>query len=153
MRNSVACVMSYALSCTCAGKQYVEAVGLTSPDPAAEAAMAVLLAEKQPRHTEGVMPVGQFPVNYFTVSEVEQWWDEDFRQAFKIAAGKQDLVMFTCWGTCASIHLYSHGGMELFLRVIAYVVSGCMCTCMSPQAVCTRKPPKGRQGTPSRQGT
>ncbi len=70
-----------------AGRQYVDGMGLTSPEPACEAAFSVLLGTKQARHTEGIMPVGQFPVNYFTVSEVEQWWADAFGDAFKIAAG------------------------------------------------------------------
>lgn len=71
------------------GKQYIEGVGLTGPEPAAEAALSVLLMTKQSRHTDGIMGVGQFPVNYFTVSEVEQWWGPEFKQAFDIAAGRE----------------------------------------------------------------
>jgi hypothetical protein len=33
-------------------------------------------------------PLLQFPVNYFTISEVEQWWPEDFVAAFELAAGR-----------------------------------------------------------------
>lgn len=33
-------------------------------------------------------PLSQFPVNYFTVSEVEQWFGADFLAAFEWAAGE-----------------------------------------------------------------
>jgi hypothetical protein len=147
-----------------AGSQYVDLQGLPGPEPAVEAALAVLLCHKLPRHTDGLMSIGQvssevapqllallapcgtpdssfavgagiddalfqqrvlhpcskygqyvcrmlgfnwrlqckrstvlllplpaclqFPVNYFTVSEVEQWWPADFVAAFELSAGR-----------------------------------------------------------------
>ncbi|KAJ9530933.1 hypothetical protein QJQ45_028774 [Haematococcus lacustris] len=90
--------------------QYLEQQGLSSPEPAVEASLAVLLSLKQSRHTDGIMAVDQvssfkqeqaeegwgeqgqaaptFPVNYYTISEVEQWFPDDFKAAFELSSGQ-----------------------------------------------------------------
>ncbi|GFH23934.1 uncharacterized protein HaLaN_21634 [Haematococcus lacustris] len=70
------------------GAQYLEQQGLSSPEPAVEASLAVLLSLKQSRHTDGIMAVDQFPVNYYTISEVEQWFPDDFKAAFELSSGQ-----------------------------------------------------------------
>ncbi|KAL6747058.1 hypothetical protein V8C86DRAFT_3034101 [Haematococcus lacustris] len=70
------------------GAQYLEQQGLSSPEPAVEASLAVLLSLKQSRHTDGIMAVDQFPVNYYTISEVEQWFPDDFKAAFELSSGR-----------------------------------------------------------------
>lgn len=39
----------------------------------------MLLARKLDRHTEGILESSKFPSNYFSVSEMEQWFGDDFR--------------------------------------------------------------------------
>ncbi|GBG61130.1 hypothetical protein CBR_g19207 [Chara braunii] len=63
------------------GKVYPESVGI-SEDDFLERTFAFLLAKKLPRRTEGMLTSDQFPVNYFSVSEVEQWYD-DFKLMFR----------------------------------------------------------------------
>jgi len=72
------------------GTQYIEGCGLPGPEPAAEAALAVLLSEKVPRARENPsqpMPIGDFPVAYFTVSAVEQWFEDAFKAQFERTTG------------------------------------------------------------------
>jgi hypothetical protein len=41
-----------------------------------------MLSRKMPRHNEGMLGTAEFPVNYFTVSEMEQWYDDEFAAQF-----------------------------------------------------------------------
>lgn len=63
------------------GKPYYEAFGLDPRDAVARV-FAFLLRKKVPRSTEGMILSSQFPSNYFSVSEVEQFFD-DFGDEFK----------------------------------------------------------------------
>lgn len=58
------------------------------PEAAIEAAVSLLLQLKMPRHNEGMMTPSEFPVNYFTIAEVEQWWPEEFAATFMHVTGK-----------------------------------------------------------------
>ncbi|KAF5832272.1 hypothetical protein DUNSADRAFT_11915 [Dunaliella salina] len=70
------------------GAHYVQGQGLSSPEVAVESAMAALLEAKLPRQTEGLMSMGMFPTNYFSVAGAEQWFPEEFAKAFQWNAGK-----------------------------------------------------------------
>jgi len=63
------------------GEEYIEAVNLP-PQEIAEATFAFLLSKKVQRHTEGILTSNQFPINYFALSTVEQWYD-DFALTFE----------------------------------------------------------------------
>lgn len=63
------------------GKSYYEQYNI-APEAPVEACLALLLARKMPRHSEGMLGTAEFPVNYFTVSEMEQWYDEEFAAQF-----------------------------------------------------------------------
>lgn len=63
------------------GKSYYEPYGI-APEAAVEACLAFILAQKMTRHNEGMLGTAEFPVNYFTVSELEQWFDDDFAAQF-----------------------------------------------------------------------
>jgi hypothetical protein len=67
-------------------RRYYEPYGL-APEAPVDAALGLLLSLRLPRHTEGMLPVAQFPVNYFTISEVEQWFPDAFAAAFLQATG------------------------------------------------------------------
>lgn len=71
------------------GKAYYEPYGI-DPKLAIECAFSLLLQKKVERHTEGIIPSSTFPVNYFTVSEMEQWYGEEFGAVFHRLTG-QDL--------------------------------------------------------------
>eukprot|EP00245_Coleochaete_scutata_P004610 TRINITY_DN1736_c0_g1_i1.p1 TRINITY_DN1736_c0_g1~~TRINITY_DN1736_c0_g1_i1.p1 ORF type:complete len:443 (+),score=76.32 TRINITY_DN1736_c0_g1_i1:55-1383(+) len=62
------------------GRIYPEAVGMVEED-FVERVIAFLLVKKIPRQTEGLLSSQQFPINYFSVSEVAQWYD-DFKEWF-----------------------------------------------------------------------
>lgn len=64
------------------GKSYYEPYG-TLPEAAVEACLALILSNKMTRHNEGMLGTAEFPVNYFTVSEMEQWFGEDFAAQFQ----------------------------------------------------------------------
>ncbi len=53
------------------GRDYYNAEGAT-PEQVVEAAMSLLLSLKVSRHTEGVLLSGQYPVNYFSISQVSR---------------------------------------------------------------------------------
>eukprot|EP00878_Enallax_costatus_P012346 GHUV01012895.1.p1 GENE.GHUV01012895.1~~GHUV01012895.1.p1 ORF type:complete len:266 (+),score=123.45 GHUV01012895.1:1179-1976(+) len=69
------------------GKAYYERYEVL-PEAAIEAALALMLQLKLPRHSEGMLTPAEFPVNYFTVSEIEQWWPEEFAASFLHTTGK-----------------------------------------------------------------
>lgn len=60
------------------GHDYYEPYGLT-PDHVVEAALSMLLSKKMLRHTEGMLTSSTFPSNYFSVSEMEQWFGAEFQ--------------------------------------------------------------------------
>lgn len=62
-------------------KAYYEPQGIT-PERAVEAVFAFLLRHKVPRQTEGMILSSQFPINYFAVSEVEQFF-ADFAEEYE----------------------------------------------------------------------
>eukprot|EP00798_Chlamydomonas_sp_ICE-L_P023411 gene23411-30685_t len=71
---------------------YYEPFGI-SPEAPIEAALALLLGNKMPRHTEGIINSSTFPVNYFSVSELEQWFGDQYVGEFlrtTDCAGQQD---------------------------------------------------------------
>ncbi|KAF8065577.1 hypothetical protein HT031_003178 [Scenedesmus sp. PABB004] len=68
------------------GRQYYEPYGLP-PEAPVEAALSLLLGLKLPRHSEGMLGSAEFPVNYFTISEAEQWFEDDFAAAFLHVTG------------------------------------------------------------------
>ncbi|PNW72346.1 hypothetical protein CHLRE_16g671950v5 [Chlamydomonas reinhardtii] len=68
------------------GREYYEPFGLT-PEAACEAAIALLLRAKVARATEGMLMSSQFPVNYFALGQVEQWFGEEFRAEFERLSG------------------------------------------------------------------
>ncbi|WIA16386.1 hypothetical protein OEZ86_007875 [Tetradesmus obliquus] len=70
------------------GKAYYEPYGLL-PEQAVEAALALLLHLKMPRHRDGMLGTADFPVNYFTIGEVEQWFPEDFAATWLAVTGKE----------------------------------------------------------------
>eukprot|EP00898_Chlorokybus_atmophyticus_P000904 jgi/Chlat1/1814/Chrsp135S02135 len=61
----------------------------TSPEEIIETAFALFMAKRMPRKTEGLLASGVFPVNYFTISEVEQWFD-DFPKMFNVTTPARD---------------------------------------------------------------
>ncbi|KXZ55763.1 hypothetical protein GPECTOR_2g1313 [Gonium pectorale] len=72
------------------GKQYYEPYGL-APEAAVEAGLALLLRAKVARSTEGMLLSSQFPVNYFALGQVEQWYGEEFRHEFERITGGVEL--------------------------------------------------------------
>ncbi|KAG2434162.1 hypothetical protein HXX76_007889 [Chlamydomonas incerta] len=68
------------------GREYYQPFGLT-PEAACEAAIALLLRAKVARATEGMLTSSQFPVNYFALGQVEQWFGEEFRDEFERLSG------------------------------------------------------------------
>jgi hypothetical protein len=68
------------------GEKYCEVTGL-DPEVIVERTFAFLLSKKILRQTEGLLTSETFPINYFAVSEVEQWYDD-----FKIMFDNQKLV-------------------------------------------------------------
>lgn len=69
------------------GADYYEDYENVTPEQVLEAVFSLLLSAKEARHTEGVLTSGQFPVNYFSVSSLEQWYPEQFQEAFLRATG------------------------------------------------------------------
>lgn len=69
------------------GKSYYEPYELAVEAPI-EAALALMLHLKMPRHSEGMLGSAEFPVNYFTISEMEQWYPDDFAASFLHITGK-----------------------------------------------------------------
>eukprot|EP00958_Prasinococcus_capsulatus_P012325 scaffold1229_cov400-Prasinococcus_capsulatus_cf.AAC.6 len=64
-------------------KHMVESVDARGPKELVEKAFAVLLGQKDmQRRTEGLISPLTFPINYFTVSEVEQYYPEAFQKMF-----------------------------------------------------------------------
>ena len=61
------------------GKNYYEPYDL-EPEQVVEASFSFILSKKIARQTEGMLMSNQFPVNYFSISELEQWFD-DFKDA------------------------------------------------------------------------
>lgn len=57
------------------GAPYTRASGGT-PEELVAHAIAFLMHLKIPMQTEGILGVGTFPVNYFNVSLIDQWWPE-----------------------------------------------------------------------------
>jgi hypothetical protein len=55
--------------------------------------------EQVPRSTEGMILSSQFPSNYFSVSEVEQFFD-DFGDEFKGEPGRTGCSSEERWGVC-----------------------------------------------------
>eukprot|EP00882_Tetradesmus_deserticola_P011845 GHRQ01012537.1.p1 GENE.GHRQ01012537.1~~GHRQ01012537.1.p1 ORF type:complete len:274 (+),score=150.52 GHRQ01012537.1:738-1559(+) len=70
------------------GKSYYEPYGLL-PEQPIEAALALILHLKMPRHRDGMLGTADFPVNYFTISEMEQWFPDDFGASFLHTTGKE----------------------------------------------------------------
>jgi len=64
------------------GKSYYEQYDVPV-EAAVEASLALILAKKLPRHNEGMLGTAEFPVNYFTVSEMEQWFTDEFAAQFQ----------------------------------------------------------------------
>ena len=58
------------------GRAFMETVKATSPRQVLEGAFAVLIANKVPRKTEGIITSENFPVNYFTAANVAAWFPE-----------------------------------------------------------------------------
>ena len=54
---------------------YPRISGFTASD-LVERGLAFLMSKGVIRHTEGVRPTLQFPINYFAISEIEIWWPE-----------------------------------------------------------------------------
>lgn len=65
---------------------YYEPHGLPV-EAAVEAALATLLAMKLPRQTSGMMDSATFPVNYFGVMQMDQWFGEEFAKQFSRVTG------------------------------------------------------------------
>lgn len=75
-----------------AGKEYYEPHDLP-PEAAVEAALAVLIALKLPRQTEGMLDSATFPANYFCLGQIDQWFGEQFEIEFaRITGGWRQLV-------------------------------------------------------------
>lgn len=62
------------------GKEYYEQFGL-DPEHVVAMAFTFLLQKKEPRHTEGLMLSSQFPINYFSISELDQVFP-DFQKLY-----------------------------------------------------------------------
>lgn len=69
------------------GKQYYEPLNL-EPQPVVTAALAALMRARAPRATEGQILGSVFPVNYFAISELEQWYPDEFAAEFTAIAGQ-----------------------------------------------------------------
>ncbi|CAL8471625.1 g11167 [Coccomyxa elongata] len=57
------------------GKEYYEEFGL-EPEDVLAMTFSFLLRKKTPRQTEGMLLSSQFNINYFAISEVDQWWSD-----------------------------------------------------------------------------
>ncbi|KAK9918864.1 hypothetical protein WJX75_007628 [Coccomyxa subellipsoidea] len=57
------------------GKEYYEDFDL-EPEQILVMTFAFLLRKKTPRQTEGMLLSSQFNINYFAISEVDQWWND-----------------------------------------------------------------------------
>lgn len=68
------------------GREYYEQYSITI-EKVLEACFALLLGVKETRHTEGILGSNQFPVNYFSVSSLEQWYPDEFHEEFMRATG------------------------------------------------------------------
>lgn len=63
------------------GEDYLEALSLPLKD-IVERVVSFLLTKKVSRKTEGMLNSNEFPINYFALSTVEQWFG-DFALAFE----------------------------------------------------------------------
>jgi len=63
------------------GMDFMGKVGAESPREVVEAAFAMVLAKKVPRHTEGIITSENFPINYFTAANIATWFP-DFLELF-----------------------------------------------------------------------
>ena len=63
------------------GQDYLEALEMPARD-IVERTFSFLLSKKVSRKTEGILNSNEFPVNYFAISSVEQWFG-DFAMAFE----------------------------------------------------------------------
>lgn len=72
------------------GKHYYEPYDI-SPEAAVEVGLALLLRAKVARSTEGMLLSSQFPVNYFALGQVEQWYGDEFREEFARVTGGEQL--------------------------------------------------------------
>jgi hypothetical protein len=87
------------------GRAFMETVKATSPRQVLEGAFAVLIANKVPRKTEGIITSENFPVNYFTAANVAAWFPE-FVTLFDSQAGKNFDVDCNQW-SFKQVHDYS----------------------------------------------
>ncbi len=73
------------------GSDYIQSLHMT-PQQIVSKTFAFLIGKKVPRQTEGILGSGDFPINYFCMSNVDQWFN-DFATAFdaeeKRAKGKE----------------------------------------------------------------
>jgi len=90
------------------GREWYEPYGLP-PEAVVEAALGVLLAQKQARSTDGLITNSQFPVNYFAIIELSQWWVGGWGQRRPAHGGAGRFVGAHCarthpWGACMPRH-------------------------------------------------
>eukprot|EP00899_Mesostigma_viride_P012730 jgi/Mesvir1/21458/Mv03915-RA.1 len=64
------------------GRAYAASLAM-DPEALLEKTFAFLLSKRVQRQTQGVILSGVFPINYFTVSEVEQWYEDEFAAMFE----------------------------------------------------------------------
>ncbi|KAL3161552.1 hypothetical protein ABBQ32_010419 [Trebouxia sp. C0010 RCD-2024] len=62
------------------GREYYEDFGM-QPENVVAMVFTFLLQKKEPRHTEGLMLSSQFPINYFSISELDQVFP-DFQELY-----------------------------------------------------------------------
>ena len=67
------------------GEDYLQGLAMPTRD-IVERTFSFLLSKKVSRKTEGILSSNEFPINYFAVSTVEQWFD-DFALAFEEEEG------------------------------------------------------------------
>lgn len=88
------------------GRDYYEAVG-ASPDEMIVEIFKWLVAHKAPLHTDGTLGIDDFPVNYFSSSQVIQRWP-DFASVFEERSGGKQLPGFESFFHCRTVDEYGN---------------------------------------------
>eukprot|EP00793_Prasinoderma_coloniale_P003378 PRCOL_00006614-RA len=88
------------------GKEYYEAVGAT-PDEMVCEIFKWLVAHKTPLHTDGTLEIDDFPVNYFSSSQVIQRWP-DFAGVFEERSGGKQLPGFESFFHARTVEEYGN---------------------------------------------
>jgi hypothetical protein len=69
------------------GKQFYEPYGV-GVEVVVMGVLQLVLAMKLTRHTDGIILSSTFPVNYFSMTEMEQWFPDEFTAMLEAAVGQ-----------------------------------------------------------------